>query len=242
VVASLLAGAMAIYFADSALVLRSPLRFACCQIGSVMRVRTNGALLTLGYRLDVMPSEDVDGLFGAVEPRLSLSPEKWPGLASFEGLKSILLLADVGSLGRDHFLRLRLLDRGWCSVTYRRDLDGAIEFSPEHDRVELSCFVVNTPADEFGWLHPASAHPFVLDGQYWLTAHPRDWPWPFHKALRSHVCPTVLHAATLQRALLAKFSQHPTLRRRFLAMTATVEVDGIPAGVLEAVRTACYLP
>lgn len=238
---SLLAGAMAIHFADSALVFRSPLRFASCQTGTVVGMRSSGASLTLGYRFDVMPSEDVDGFFCALEPRLSLFPEQWPGLVRVGLAQSIFLLAELAQIGGTCCLRLRLLDRGWCSVTYRRDLDGAIEFSPQHDRVEVSGFVVNAPTDEFGWLHTASAHPFVLDGQYWRTAHPRDWPWPLCKALRSHACPPALHAATLQRALLAKFSQHPALRRRLLAMTATVEVDGIPAGVLGAVRAACSL-
>lgn len=238
---SLLAGAMAIHFTDSALVFRSPLRFASCQTGTVVEMRSGGIPRTLGYRFDVMPSADVDGVFSAIEPRLSLLPERWPDLVPAGREPSMLLLADVGRIGGTCCLRLRLLDRGWCSVTYRRDLDGAIEFSPQHDRVEVSGFVVNAPTDEFGWLHPASAHPFVLDGQYWRTAHPRDWPWPLRKALRSHACPPALHAATLQRALLAKFSQHPALRRRLLAMTATVEVAGIPAGVLGAVRAACSL-
>lgn len=238
---SLLAGAMAIHFADSALVFRSPLRFASCQTGTVVGMRSSGTSLTLGYRFDVMPSEDVDGFFSAREPRRSLLPEQWPGLTRVGLAQSILLLADLAQIGGTSCLRLRLLDRGWYSVTYRPDLDGAIEFSPQHDRVEVSGFVVNAPADEFGWLHPASAHPFVLDGQYWRTAHPRDWPWPLRKALRSHACPIAFHAATLQRALLAKFSQHPPLLRRLLAMTATVEVDGIPTGVLDAVRVACSL-
>ena len=238
---SLLAGAMAIHFMDSALVFRSPLRFASCQTGTVVGMGSSGESLTLGYRFDVMPSTDVDGLFSAIEPRLSLFPEQWPGLTRVGLAQSKFLLADLAQIGGTGCLRLRLLDRGWCGVTYRRDLDGAIEFSPQHDRVEVSGFVVEAPADEFGWLHPASAHPFVLDGQYWRTAHPRDWPWPLRKALRSHACPPALHAATLQRALLAKFSQHPSLRRRLLAMTATVEVDGIPAGVLGAVRVACSL-
>ena len=231
---SLLAGAMAIHFADFALVFRSPLRFACCQTGTVIGVRSSGAPLTLGYRFDVVPSEDVDGLFAACEPRLSLTPEQWSGLSHIGRAESVFLLADLSCLGKDNFLRLRLLDRGWCSVSYRPDLDGAIEFSPENARAEVPRVVVNSPADEFGWLHPASAYPFVLDGQYWRTAHPRDWPWPLARAWRSQPAGDA-YRDTMMRALLARFSQHDTLRRRLEALAGPIAVQGIPEGVIEDV-------
>lgn len=232
---SLLAGAMAIHFADSALVFRSPLRFTCCQTGTVIGVRSSGAPLTLGYRFDVVPSEDVDGLFAACEPRLSLTPDQWSGLSRFGKAEPVLLLADLSCLGKDYFLRLRLLDRGWCSVSYRPDLDGAIELSPESARVEVPRVVVNSPADEFGWLHPASAYPFVLDGQYWLTAHPRDWPWPLAKGLQSQPS-GAFFKEVMTRALHARFTQHESLRRRLLNMMTTVDVNGLPWELFDGVR------
>ncbi len=233
---SLLAGAMAIHFEDSALVFRSPLRFACCQTGTVIGVRSSGAPLTLGYRFDVVPSEDVDGLFAACEPRLSLTPCQWSGLSRVARTQSVFLMADLVCLGREHFLRLRLLDRGWCSVVYRSDLDGAIEFSPENERAEVPRVIVNSPADEFGWLHPASPYPFVLNGQYWRTAHPRDWPWPLLRVWRSQ--PTdALYRDTMRRALLARLAQHDRLHARFLALRRPVSVEGVPGGLIEEIAT-----
>ena len=231
---SLLAGAMAIHFADSALVFRSPLRFASCQTGTVVGIRSSGAALTLGYRFDVVPSDDVDGLFAACVPRRSLAPDQWSGLNRVGRAQSVFLLAGLGCLGRDYFLRLRLLDRGWCSVSYRPDLDGAIEFSPENERVEVPRVVVNSPGDEFGWLHPASAYPFVLDGQYWRTAHPRDWPWPLARAWRSQPTSSE-HRRLLKAALLARFAQHGSLRRRLLSLPESILVDGVPEGLIEEV-------
>lgn len=233
---SLLAGAMVIHFADSALVFRSPLRFTCCQTGTVIGVRSSGAPLTLGYRFDVVPSEDVDGLFAACEPRLSLTPDQWSGLSRFGKAEPVLLLADLSCLGKDYFLRLRLLDRGWCSISYRPDLDGAIEFSPENARAEVPRAVVESPADEFGWLHPASAYPFVLDGHYWRTAHPRDWPWPLARAWRSQPAGDA-YRDTMRRALVARFSQHGALRRRLDSLTISVGVEGLPAGIIQEVTT-----
>ena len=233
---SLLAGAMAIHFADSALVFRSPLRFARCQTGTVIGVRSSGVPLTLGYRLDVVPSEDVDGLFAACEPRLSMTLDQWSGLSRFGKAEPVFLLADLSCLGKDYFLRLRMLDRGWCSISYRPDLDGAIEFSPENERAEAPRVVVESPADEFGWLHPASAYPFVLDGQYWRTAHPRDWPWPLARAWRSQPAGDA-YRDTMRRALVARFSQHADLQRRLGALTLPVCVASLPAGVIQEVKT-----
>ena len=233
---SLLAGAMAIHFVDSALVFRSPLRFARCQTGAVIGVRSSGVPLTLGYRLDVVPSEDVDGLFAACEPRLSMTLDQWSGLSRFGKAEPVFLLADLSCLGKDYFLRLRMLDRGWCSISYRPDLDGAIEFSPENERAEAPRVVVESPADEFGWLHPASAYPFVLDGQYWRTAHPRDWPWPLARAWRSQPAGDA-YRDTMRRALVARFSQHADLQRRLGALTLPVCVASLPAGVIQEVKT-----
>ena len=223
---------MALHFETSALVFRSPLRFSACQTGTVIGFRSDGAVQTLGYRFDVVPSEDVGGLFGACEPRLSLTPDQWPGLCHVGKAQSVFLLADLGQHGGANCLRLRLLDRGWCSVMYRRDLDGAIELSPQDERAEVPSIAVLSPDDEFGWLHPASAHPFVLDGQYWRTAHPRDWPWPLAKVAQSQ--PTGdLYQAFIRRALLARFSQYSTLRRRLAAICLPIMVDGITNGVIE---------
>lgn len=149
---SVLAGAMALHFETSALVFRSPLRFSACQTGTVIGFRADGAVQTLGYRFDVVPSEDVGGFFGACEPRQSLTPDQWPGLCRVGRAQSVFLLADFGQHGGANCLRLRLLDRGWCSVMYRRDLDGAIELSPQDERAEVPSIAVLSPDDEFGWL------------------------------------------------------------------------------------------
>lgn len=232
---SVLAGAMALHFETSALVFRSPLRFSACQTGTVIGFRSDGAAQTLGYRFDVVPSEDVGGLFGACEPRLSLTPDQWPGLCHVGKAQSVFLLADLGQHGGANCLRLRLLDRGWCSVMYRRDLDGAIELSPQDERAEVPSISVCSPDDEFGWLHPASAHPFVLGGQYWRTAHPRDWPWPLVKVAQSQPASDG-YRAVMRRALLARFTQHERLRRRLQSMRQPTTVNGVPEGLIQEIQ------
>lgn len=235
---SVLAGAMALHFEASALVFRSPLRFSACQTGTVIGFRSDGAVQTLGYRFDVVPSEDVGGLFGACEPRLSLTSDQWPGLCHVGKAQSVFLLADLGQQGASNCLRLRMLDQGWCSVMYRRDLDGAIELSPQDERAEVPSISVCSPNDEFGWLHPASSHPFVLDGQYWRTAHPRDWPWPLAKEWQSQPA-GVRRYDLMRRVLLAKFQQHADLRRRLGALQVHVNVSGLPDGLVQDVASRC---
>ena len=133
---------------------------------------------------------------------------------------------------------MRVAGADWFQLIYRRDLDGAIEISPVGDLHRIEMIAVNSPADEFGWLHPASAHPFVLDGRYWRTAHPRDWPWPLAREWRSQPNSSE-YRQVMKTALLARFQQHPALRRRLLALQCTVSVAGVPAGLMEEV--ACFL-
>ena len=135
-------------------------------------------------------------------------------------------------------IQLRVAGADWFQLLYRRDLDGAIEFSPVGDLHRIEMIAVNSPEDEFGWLHPASSYPFVLDGRYWRTAHPRDWPWPLAREWRSQTASTE-YRRIMKAALLARFEQHPTLRRRLLALQCTVSVAGVPAGLIEEV--ACFL-
>ena len=135
-------------------------------------------------------------------------------------------------------IQLRVAGADWFQLLYRRDLDGAIEFSPVGDLHRIEMIAVNSPEDEFGWLHPASSYPFVLDGRYWRTAHPRDWPWPLAREWRSQTASTE-YRRIMKAALLARFEQHPTLRRRLLALQCTVSVAGVPAGLIEEV--ACLL-
>ena len=90
---------------------------------------------------------------------------------------------------------------------------------------------------EFGGLHPASAPPFFLEGQYWRTVHPRDWPWPFARVAQSQPAGGDYRDA-MKLALLARFSQHNDLRRRLDALNLPVSVHGIPDGVIEEVRAA----
>ena len=231
---SLLAGAMALHFGDLALICSSPLRYAHTERGTAIAAWSGNGLLSLGYRVSVVPTEDA-GLvlpIGSCGLTVSAKDLRSRGLLGTEPL--LMLQQRLTEDGGAGTIQLRVAGADWFQLIYRRDLDGAIEFSPVGARHHIEAITVDSPADEFGWLHPASAHPFVLDGQYWRTAHPRDWPWPLAREWRSQTASEGCRQM-MRRALLARFRQYPCLMRRLLALQGVVSVAGVPAGLIEEV-------
>lgn len=235
---SLLAGAMALHFGDLALICSSPLRYAHAERGTTIAAFCGNGLLSLGYRVSVVPAEDAGLVLPVGSCGLTMSTKdlRLHGLLGPEPpLMLLQRLAEDGGVGA---IQLRVGGAGWFQLIYRRDLDGAIEFSPIGDLHRIETVNLTCPTDEFGWLHPASAYPFVLDGRYWRTAHPRDWPWPLAREWRSQPA-SIEYRRIMKAVLLARFQQHPALCRRLLALQCTVSVAGVPAGLIEEV--ACFL-
>ena len=235
---SLLAGAMALHLEDLALVCTSPLRYLRSGLGTQLAATDAESMLSLGYRIHVVDSGEADLFLPSGSCRLTLASKDMqahglfgvePPLVLFHGVHEGIDLASIN---------LRLLGSDWFQLSYRSDLDGAIEFAPCESRHQLAAVNVTCPTDELGWLHPASAYPFVLDDQYWRTATPCDWPWPLAREWRSQPNSREFRQV-MKTALLARFQQHPALRRRLLALQCTVSVAGVPAGLIEEV--ACLL-
>lgn len=230
---SLLAGAMVLHFGDLALIRSSPLRYAHTERGTTIAALSGNGLLSLGYRVSVVPTEDVGLVLPAGSCGLTVSAKdlRLRGLLGPEPpLMLLQRLTEGEGVGT---IQLRVAGADWFQLLYRRDLDGAIELSPVGARHHIEAITVDSPADEFGWLHPASAYPFVLDGQYWRTAHLRDWPWRLRKVLQSRCPPEGFYRATMRRALHARFIQTATLRQRLLALQYPLHIEGLPPGLAE---------
>ena len=231
---SLLAGAMALHFEDLALICTSPLRYLRSGLGTQLAATYAESMLSLGYRIHVVDSGEADLFLPSGSCRLTLTSKDMqahglfgaePPLVLFHGVHEGIDLASIN---------LRLLGSDWFQLSYRSDLDGAIEFIPCGSRHQLTTVNVTCPNDEFGWLHPASAHPFVLDNRHWKTAHPCDWPWPLARVWRSQPA-SIEYRQVMRSALLARFSQHDNLRRRLKAMQCPVTVAGVPEGLIKEV-------
>ncbi len=231
---SLLAGAMALHFGDLAFICTSPLRYLRSGLGTQLAATDAKSMLSLGYRIHVVNSAEADLFLPSGSCRLTLASKDMQAHGLF-GVEPPLVLLHGVHEGLDlSSINLRLMGRDWFRLAYRHDLDGAIEFAPCESRHQLTAVNVTCPGDEFGWLHPASTQPFVLDGQYWRTAHPRDWPWPLAREWRSQPASSE-YRRVMKSALLARFSQHDKLRRRLKAMQCPVNVAGVPEGLIEEV-------
>lgn len=231
---SLLAGAMALHLEDLALVCTSPLRYLRSGLGTQLAATDAESMLSLGYRVHVVDSGEADLFLPSGSCRLTLASKDMQAHGLF-GVEPPLVLLHRVHEGLDlSSINLRVMGRDWFRLAYRHDLDGAIEFAPCESRRQLTTVNVTCPNDEFGWLHPASTHPFVLYGQYWRTAHPRDWPWPLARMWRSQPASSE-YRQVMKAALLARFSQHDKLRRRLKAMQCPVTVADVPEGLIEEV-------
>lgn len=234
---SLLAGAIVLHFEQASAVCASPLRYSRCQRGTAVGWLGCGAWSDLGYRFTLLATEDATRW---VQPgslcRQTVDAESWlvPTWPNHPQ-PPLLLLTDLTDADDRVAVRLLLLRSGWHQLTYRPDLDGCIEFAPEgHHFLSAEPITVSGPESEFGWLHPASPYPFVLDDRCWRSAHPRDWPLPLLRAWRSQRADE-LYQETMRRALLARFAQHDRLRERLFALQRKVSVPGVPDGLIEEV-------
>ncbi len=231
---SLLAGAMALHFEDLALICTSPLRYLRSGLGTQLAATYAESMLSLGYRIHVVDSGEADMFLPSGSCRLTLASKDMQA-HGLSGVEPPLVLLHGIHEGLDlSSINLRLLGSDWFRLAYRHDLDGAIEFAPCESRHQLTTVNVTCPNDEFGWLHPASAHPFVLENRHWKTAHPRDWPWPLARAWRSQPA-SIEYRQVMRSALLARFSQHDNLHRRLKAMQCPATVAGVPEGLIEEV-------
>lgn len=235
---SLLAGGVVLYFDDVALVCTSPLRTGLRSKGTAVAL-ASGGIVALGYCLTLLDVAEAGGIASTCLYRRIVSGHDLPFARQANDPHTVLLLdlAEENSAGVCT-LRMRLLGAGWCELAYRADLDGCIELVADGQGCEVECVTVSSSDDTLGYLSPSSAYPFALNGAYWKSAHPRDWPWPLAREWRSQPNSSEFRQI-MKTALLARFEQHPALRRRLLALQCTVSVAGVPAGLIEEV--ACLL-
>lgn len=235
---SLLAGAMALHFGDMALICMSPLRYSHSNQGTQIAASTGDDMLSLGYRINVVDTSDTYLVLPSGSSCLTMTTEdmRLRGLLTRE--PPIQLLQGVHAGQAHASIQLRLLGVGWCQLTYRPELDGAIEFAPVGTHHQMEAITVSSPNDEFGWLHPASPYPFALNDRCWRSADPGDWPWPLRKALQSHHEPAMFYRDTLCQALTARFRQTSRLRQRLLALRYPAQVKDVPDGLIEEIAQA----
>lgn len=237
---SLLAGAIVLRFDQTAVVCTSPLRYMQSQSGTFIAVPGLDCMASLGCRLTLTTQEDADLMSPTALSRKVIAPKSW--MLSTESITGatapVLLLAAMEQQPQAIWsVKMRFLGGSYI-LAWRSDLDGCIEFAPLGHTHTIDRIAVHSPADAFGWLHPAYQHPFILDENCWRSAQVSDWPWPVRKALQSHPEPGKFYRDKLREALTARFRQAPKLRQRLLALRYPVQINDVPDGLIQEVAAS----
>ena len=237
---SLLAGAIVLRFDQTAVVCTSPLRYMQSQSGTFIAVPGVDCMASLGCRLTLTTQEDADLMSPSALSRKVIAPKSWmPSTDPITGATApVLLLAAMEQQPQAIWsVKMRFLGGSYI-LAWRSDLDGCIEFAPLGHTHTIDRIAVHSPADAFGWLHPAYQHPFILDENCWRSAQVSDWPWPVRKALQSHHEPGKFYRDKLREALTARFRQAPKLRQRLLALRYPVQINDVPDGLIQEVAAS----
>lgn len=236
---SLLAGALILHFDHAALVCTSPLRFMRCQSGTTIATPDGIGMTSLGYRITLTKPEDCSQWHPAGFCKEVIRPAQWlAGTDQERSTLHVLLHAAWDQQCEGAWaLKLRFFGRSYY-LTWRPELDGCIELTPEGQQYTIDRIVVTSPNEAFGWLHPAFAVPIVLGESSCRSAQVCDWPWPLRRALQSHREPESYYRQTMGAALMARFRQTLLLRQRLLALRYPVQVRGVPDGLIEEIAQA----
>lgn len=242
--APLLGGALVMVFESAALICTSPLRYFHNQQGTQYGV-PSGESVSLGYRVTTCDREDAKtmlpitfGMTSGAEYSHTWTQAAFPAIG-------MVLMTDTAIVGTGRadsepawVIELRFAC-GLCYwLSYRSELDGSIELDVPGQHVNIDQVIVDQPAQNFGWLHPAAPVSFILNDQVWRSAKVADWPLTLRKALQSHQTPEAFYRDTMRRALTARFRQTPLLRQRLLALRYPVQVKDVPDGLIKEIAQA----
>ena len=229
-------GAIVLQYNQHALLCHAPVRYLGNPQGSKIGLH-GGGTAELPFRASLCEVDDLEywlPVTGGAHWSHRASPmQPMPGE----------VLAEAPQMVRDSDNEPWQLEFRFCTgrcfrLRYRPDMDFSLQFAPAGHQHTVDRIVVSSPEAAFGWLHPASLYPLVLDQSCWRSAQISDWPWPLRQALRSHHAPTTFYRDTMRRALLARLRQTPLLRRRLLALCYPVQVKDVPDGLIEEIAQA----
>ena len=225
-------GAIAFEFEDVALFFRSPLRY---QFGNPKRIPKQAPSKScLPIRCDLEQLAWHKGLLTELGVACRLSgwamirpaPQEmsYPALASLLDAKFV----SYGFLSRQKF---EVCFAGCESVlvTYREDLDGALQVAPAAWMHTIHEVVIHGPEYAFGWMHDRAPYPIHADGKRWPhnESFIRETIWLAGRN-KSSLSDAAI-ARIRQRASKLKTNQHPHLAVRFRAICYPVRAESMDA-------------
>lgn len=256
-------GAIALEFDDIALVCKSTLRYFRAGEGSFV-LDDDGHRRSLGFHLTLCSQDELACIQSATGddtgPWVAMPQRpRWTFLASHDSAQDaaymplrVALDCPVTSVQlcsghTDHRKNhdILALTFGTCRqtlwLTYRDDLDGAIQVAPPHWTYALKQIVFDSAQDAFGWLAPRAPYGIANGYRNWPTLEQylqwlacrsriggRDPSLQVSKAFDS---PVTAHddVERFEHGMRLKLAQHANLKRRFLAIrypVRGVQLDG----------------
>jgi hypothetical protein len=249
-------GALAMSFGDVALFCKSPLHY-CRQPGGTAIASDDGERIELGFRMDICDQEELAARQSLLEsPRFNPTPLCWQRIPPPPRQGGILhnrldIERAIGTqLGSVRFVRtpeialdlIPVATDACLRITYREDLDGAIQFARPGWRYAISRIKLTRPEHAFGWLLDDAPYPICVQGKCWnsverfatsfdaelLARHLARDGTPC-VAERISAARVAVAIELRQTARLCKFLQHDPLARRLQALHYPVlGSDGLP--------------
>lgn len=228
-------GGVSLTFERHTLIVTSPLRYLRSREGTRWGT-CDGGSIDLGARALLCEAAYVEALLwfrlGIAFDRFSLG---WvPSLLPEIGQRLASAPVLIEQPGQPAALTFDFDTGARHRLTYRLDLDGAVELSSDGSGRELASIEVSTTAEPFGWLHPRAMTHFSVNDVRWRSlAH---WPIEVRRKLRDAAADGPETREQLRAAMLSYFKQTPHMLRRLLSLSLPVRVAGLPPGLVEEVR------
>lgn len=249
-------GALALSFGDVTLFCKSPLRY-CRESRGTAIASDDGERIELGFRMDICDQEELAAHQSLLEsPRFSPTLLRWQRIPPPPRQGGILHnRQDIELAIGTHLGSVRLVvepeiaidlipaaTEACLRITYREDLDGAIQLARPGWRYAISRIVLTRPEHAFGWLLDDAPCPICVDGKCWDSVERFATSFDA-ELLARHVTrdgtPCVAERISAARAAvgielrktarLCKFLQHEQLARRLSAIRYPVlGSDGSP--------------
>lgn len=237
-------GAIALEFGDTALLFKSPLRYTRTSLYASFASFTASDGLreaTADFRAIVCDTEQLGFHKRTLEGRASVTqaflwspvlPESRRSLV-LDNLPDLLRLYGQVLLGMtpvsETVIELRFSGQDFpIWLSYREDLDGAIQMAWAGWHHQITEIVVSEPDCAFGWLHPDAPYPICAKAKLWpnMRRYIESATWEATRGQRGPVRQNKdVVLAIHEQALRLKFEGHLQLARRFAAIRYPIVGD-----------------
>jgi hypothetical protein len=252
-------GALALHFGDMALFCKSPLRYCRDACGTII-LGDDDECVHLGYRIDLCEPDQLEAQQNLVASeqfnpiprcwqRIPPPPRTGGLLHTFPDIERAIghRLAYVRLTTSCHAALELASDAGGgvLRLTYREDLDGAIQLARPGWHHSISKIILTRPDHPFGWLLDTAPYTICVDGRQWNSVEQFATSFDAERLARAiagtdsvstaerlSAARTAVGSQLRARGRQIKFQQHPQLALRLRAISyPVVGIDSLFFGL-----------